>query len=212
MVNMKPMLISDFCGSDRTDSRYGALLCAPRSPPAQDERQRWQPSLPIFTGEDVQTAEVIRVGQSLGISLKEIAALDTERRENGIADDSLIEILSVQLGRLEAKALELETMTRFVRAKIDWLSAGERGRSRILGNARVAVRNGYRQDEPPASTDFFEQLGKVDLVRFSRVALRLYGVRERFPNQASRKHPRPPALRSPPHGSVHCRNLTRRAA
>lgn len=78
----------------------------------------------LFTSEDLQAAEVIRVGQSLGMSLKEIAALDTERREHGIPPDRLAEILKGQLVGLEAKAAELDRMIRFVRAKIDWLSAG----------------------------------------------------------------------------------------
>jgi len=93
----------------------------------------------FFTGEDIQAAEVIRVGQSLGLSLKEIAALDTERRESGITSERLIEILSGQLARLEAKAADLAAMTSFVRAKIDWLVAGGRGSQPDFGKCGCGV-------------------------------------------------------------------------
>ncbi len=73
------------------------------------------------------------MGQSLGLSLKEIAELDTERRESGILPERLTEILKGQLAGLEAKAAELDTMIRFVRAKIDWLAAGGHGPHPNLG-------------------------------------------------------------------------------
>ncbi len=78
----------------------------------------------FFTDEDVQAAEVVRVGQSLGLSLKEIAALNEERRDSAITNERLTEILREQLTRLETKAAELEAITNFVRAKITWLTAG----------------------------------------------------------------------------------------
>ncbi|MGF7000804.1 MerR family transcriptional regulator [Paraburkholderia sp. GAS32] len=93
----------------------------------------------FFTDEDIQAAEVIRVGQSLGLSLKEIAALDTERRESGIAPERLTEILSGQLADLEVKATELEAMIRYVRAKIDWLAAGGHGPHPNLGQCGCDV-------------------------------------------------------------------------
>jgi len=80
-----------------------------------------------FSADDLQAAEVIRVDQSLGLSLKEIAAIDTERRDQGIAPDRLGEILKEQLTGLEAKAAELDALIRFLRAKIDWLAAGGNG-------------------------------------------------------------------------------------
>jgi DNA-binding transcriptional MerR regulator len=78
----------------------------------------------FFTEEDLRAAEVIRVGQALGLSLKAIAALDAERRGSGIEGLRLLEILTGQLAQLEAKAAELDVMTRYLRAKIDGLKAG----------------------------------------------------------------------------------------
>lgn len=80
-----------------------------------------------FTGDDLQAAELIRVGQALGWSLKDIAALDTERREQGIAAPRAIEILTAELAQLEAKTAALAAMTRQLRKKIGILGAGAQG-------------------------------------------------------------------------------------
>jgi MerR family transcriptional regulator, copper efflux regulator len=133
------MLISDFAGArglSRDTVRFYVRLGLLR-PRTSDKGGRHP--YHFFTTEDVQTAEVIRVGQSLGLSLKEIAALDTERRESGITGERLIEILSGQLAGLEAKARELEKMTRFVRAKIDWLAAGGKGAHPNFGQCGCGV-------------------------------------------------------------------------
>jgi MerR family transcriptional regulator, copper efflux regulator len=88
----------------------------------------------VFTDEDVRAAEVIRISQSLGMSLKEIAAFNEERREGHLTCERRVEIMSAQLARLEAKATELETMISYVRAKIDWLARGEQGRQPDFGS------------------------------------------------------------------------------
>ena len=73
----------------------------------------------------VRAADVIRISQSLGMSLKEIAAFNEERREGHLTSERRVEIMSAQLVSLEAKATELEMMIRYVRAKIDWLTGGQ---------------------------------------------------------------------------------------
>ncbi|MEA3174083.1 MAG: MerR family transcriptional regulator, copper efflux regulator, partial [Gammaproteobacteria bacterium] len=81
----------------------------------------------VFTDEDVRAAEVIRISQSLGMSLKEIAAFNEERRGGHLTSERRVEIMSAQLVRLESKATELETMISYVRAKIDFLMGSQRG-------------------------------------------------------------------------------------
>jgi MerR family copper efflux transcriptional regulator len=140
MVKGSVMLISDFArmtGLTRETVRFYVRLGLLRPKTnGKGGRHPYQ----FFTGEDVQAAEVVRVGQSLGLSLKEIAALDTERRESGITAERLIGILRGQLARLEAKASELEAMISFVRAKIDWLAAGEQGPHPSFGKCGCEVR------------------------------------------------------------------------
>jgi MerR family transcriptional regulator, copper efflux regulator len=88
----------------------------------------------IFTDKDIQAAEVIRIAQSLGMSLKEIAAFTEERRKGHLTSERRAEIMSAQLVSLEAKATELDVMISYVRAKIDWLTCGEQGQQPDFGS------------------------------------------------------------------------------
>jgi MerR family transcriptional regulator, copper efflux regulator len=81
----------------------------------------------IFADKDIQAAEVIRIAQSLGMSLKEIAAFTEERRKGRLTRERRAQIMSVQLVGLEAKATELEVMISYVRAKLHWLKGDEQG-------------------------------------------------------------------------------------
>src|ERR1700688_1176147 len=78
-----------------------------------------------FTDEDIQAAEVIRIAQSLGMSLKEIAAFTEERLKGHLTSERRVEIMSAQLVSLEAKATELQVMISYVRAKIHWLKGNQ---------------------------------------------------------------------------------------
>jgi DNA-binding transcriptional MerR regulator len=121
------MLISDFArvtGLTRDTVRFYARLGLLR-PRTNGKGGRHPYS--VFTDEDVRAAEVIRISQSLGMSLKEIAAFNEERCEGHLTCERKVEIMSAQLVRLEAKATELETMIGYVRAKIDWLTGSQRG-------------------------------------------------------------------------------------
>ncbi|MDR6291790.1 MULTISPECIES: MerR family transcriptional regulator [Inquilinus] len=81
----------------------------------------------VFTAEHVRTARIIRLAQSLGMSLKEIAAIGEEYRDGGITRERSIELMSAQLARLERKAAALEAVTGYLRAKVAWLEGGEQG-------------------------------------------------------------------------------------
>ena len=121
------MLISDFArvtGLTRDTVRFYARLGLLR-PRTNGKGGRHPYS--VFTDEDVRAAEVIRISQSLGMSLKEIAAFNEERRKGHLTNGRRVEIMSAQLVSLEAKATELEAMISFVRAKIDWLNGGQEG-------------------------------------------------------------------------------------
>ena len=80
-----------------------------------------------FTPEHLRQARMIRMAQSLGMSLKEIAAIGEEYRAGGITPARSIEIMSAQLARLEAKRAELATMSAYLTAKLAWLHAGGEG-------------------------------------------------------------------------------------
>jgi MerR family transcriptional regulator, copper efflux regulator len=80
-----------------------------------------------FTAEHVREARIIRMAQSLGMSLKEISAIGDEFRAGRVTRERSIEIMGDQLARLEAKAAELGAMAGYLRAKLAWLEDGEQG-------------------------------------------------------------------------------------
>ena len=87
-----------------------------------------------FTEKDIQAAKAIRIAQSLGMSLKEIAAFNEERREGHLTSERRVEIMSAQLVSLEARATELEMMIGYVRAKMEWMTRGKQGRQPDFGS------------------------------------------------------------------------------
>ena len=81
----------------------------------------------VFSPEHLMAAKIIRTAQSLGMSLKEIAAISAERRAGNMTPDRSVAVLRTQLDRLAVKAAELVAMQAYLRAKIDWLEGGEQG-------------------------------------------------------------------------------------
>lgn len=81
----------------------------------------------IFTQDHVKTARMIRMGQSLGMPLKEIAALNIEYQTGDMTRERSIAIMAGQLAKLDEKASELKTMTGYMRRKLLWLEAGAVG-------------------------------------------------------------------------------------
>ncbi|HEX2816163.1 MAG TPA: MerR family transcriptional regulator [Phenylobacterium sp.] len=81
----------------------------------------------VFTAEHLQAAMIIRTAQSLGMSLKEIAAISHERRAGRMTRERSVEVLSAQFDRLERKAAELVAMKSYLQAKVAWLKGGEKG-------------------------------------------------------------------------------------
>jgi DNA-binding transcriptional MerR regulator len=147
------MLISDFArvtGLTRDTVRFYARLGLLRP---QTNGKGGRHPYSVFTDKDVRAAEVVRISQSLGISLKEIAALNEERREGHLTCERGVEVMSAQLVRLEAKATELEMMISYARAKIDWLTRGKQGRQPDFGNyARGGSRVNVNQTDKPPPT------------------------------------------------------------
>lgn len=78
----------------------------------------------LFSEEDVELAELIRISQALGMSLKQIAVLIQVRREGRASPERSIEVLSGRLVHVEGRIRQLDSMANYLRAKIEWLSAG----------------------------------------------------------------------------------------
>ena len=79
----------------------------------------------VFGDEDVQLAEVIRISQALGMSLKEIGALSQARREGRASVEKSIEVLARQAALMDERARRFESMASYLRAKVAWLQGGK---------------------------------------------------------------------------------------
>jgi DNA-binding transcriptional MerR regulator len=128
------MLISEFSrrtGLARETVRYYVRMGLLQ--PQQTQKGGRHPYL-MFTQDDVRSADVIRIGQTLGLSLREIGDLREARRQGDLPLDDRIAMMKDQLAKLEAKAAELEKLQSYVRAKIAWQESGERGAEPRLGS------------------------------------------------------------------------------
>ena len=81
----------------------------------------------VFTDEHVQIARMIRMGQSLGFSLREIESLSAEYQAKRLTASRGAEIMRYQLNRLEQKAAHVGAMMSYIRAKLAWLERGSKG-------------------------------------------------------------------------------------
>ncbi len=81
----------------------------------------------LFTADHVRAAKIIRTAQSLGMSLKEIAAISQARRAGRMSRDRSIAVLTAQLHEVEAKARQVAALRRYLSAKLEWLAGGEQG-------------------------------------------------------------------------------------
>lgn len=126
------MLISEFCrrtGLARETVRYYVRLGLLQPQPGQQGGRH--PYL-VFGSDDLRSADVIRVGQALGLSLREIGELREARRKGDLPIEDRLAMMRGQLARLEAKSAELDRLKAYVRAKIEWQVAGETGDEPLL--------------------------------------------------------------------------------
>ncbi len=79
----------------------------------------------VFKQEDVTAARMIRLQQTLGYSLGEILALNEEYRAGEHSSERTVEVLQVQIARLEEKKAALDAALSFLRGKVDWIRAGK---------------------------------------------------------------------------------------
>lgn len=93
----------------------------------------------IFSAAHVERARLIRLAQSLGFSLKEIAAFNAEYEAGALTPERGAAILRGQLARLAEKAAQLDGMMAYMRAKIAWLESGCAGPEPALGDAAACA-------------------------------------------------------------------------
>lgn len=80
-----------------------------------------------FTERDVQIAAMIRFGQSMGMSLKDIASVNDEVQAEGLSRERAVELMDEQLEIMKRKTQDLATMMDYLQAKRDWIADGQKG-------------------------------------------------------------------------------------
>ncbi|MFT9448841.1 MerR family transcriptional regulator [Gluconobacter japonicus] len=78
-----------------------------------------------FTERDLQTARIVRFGQSLGMSLKELTAINDEMVQDGLSDERAVMLMQEQIDRLGGKASEIEMLIQYLQAKCQWIQSGK---------------------------------------------------------------------------------------
>ncbi|TAL87339.1 MAG: MerR family transcriptional regulator [Rhodanobacter sp.] len=91
-----------------------------------------------FGMPDVERAALIRAGQQLGFTLKQIVALNREYAAGAMDTARKLAVMRDQLQAVEEKAGRIRTMKKYLRAKVAWLEAGERGAEPVFGGSGVA--------------------------------------------------------------------------
>ncbi|MBB5357635.1 DNA-binding transcriptional MerR regulator [Rhodanobacter sp. ANJX3] len=80
-----------------------------------------------FNEADLDRAAVIRTAQQLGFTLKQIVTFNREYEAGAMDRERKLAIMRDQLEAVDLKAERIRAMRKYLRAKIAWLEAGERG-------------------------------------------------------------------------------------
>lgn len=80
-----------------------------------------------FHESDVDRAALIKVGQQLGFTLKQIVTLSREYDAGGIDRARRLAVMQAQLAQVQEKAAQLNKLQSYLHAKIAWIEAGESG-------------------------------------------------------------------------------------
>ncbi|HEV7435725.1 MAG TPA: MerR family transcriptional regulator [Pseudorhizobium sp.] len=79
----------------------------------------------LFNPEDVTAARMIRLQQTLGYTLGEILALNEKYRAGEHSPERTIEVLELQIERLQHRKDALEAALSFLRGKVAWIKSGK---------------------------------------------------------------------------------------
>lgn len=129
MVKGSIMLISAFAratglSADTIRFYVAKALLAPRRNGAKGGSNPYQ----VFSEDDVTAARMIRLQQSLGYSLREIAALNEEYRAGATSPARTAEVLRAQIDKLAEKRAQIDAALTFLRDKLAWVEAGKPGK------------------------------------------------------------------------------------
>jgi MerR family transcriptional regulator, copper efflux regulator len=88
----------------------------------------------LYGAEHVERVGLIRMAQALGFSINEIAKLLRAWENNKLTAEQQIKILQEKRSEIRVKIKNLEKMETYIKAKLDWLEAGEIGLPPKIGH------------------------------------------------------------------------------
>lgn len=94
----------------------------------------------VYDQSHIEQARLIRVAQTLGFSIAEIARLSKSFEADGSGDEEKIKVLSEKLGEIEDKLASLTAMRRYIQAKLKSLQEGSKGPQPHIGESKSASR------------------------------------------------------------------------
>jgi MerR family copper efflux transcriptional regulator len=132
------MLIAEFCrrtGLTRDAVRLYVTLGLIKPDTGATGNNRYQ----HFHAGDVDRVALIKVGQQLGFTLKQIAALGREYEAGGLDRTRRLAVMQGQLAQVQAKAAQLGALQNYLYAKIAWIEGGECGQEPAFCDIEVVT-------------------------------------------------------------------------
>lgn len=80
-----------------------------------------------FHDSDVDRVALIKIGQQLGFTLKQIVTLNQEYEAGDMDSARRLAVMQAQLAQVEEKATQLGKLQNYLHAKIAWIEGGECG-------------------------------------------------------------------------------------
>jgi len=77
-----------------------------------------------YTAEDVERATLIRLGQALGFTLREIKSLAQNMESNVLTDAKKIAVMEDRIKQIEMRVAQLNSIKRYFRSKVRWIQGG----------------------------------------------------------------------------------------
>lgn len=93
----------------------------------------------VYDATHVEAAELIKIGQALGFSIREIAALSQAWRSGALSQAEKSAVLADKLAECRAKRAQLDGLIGHLTRLIAWVDGGETAQKPRLG---AALRQG----------------------------------------------------------------------
>ena len=80
-----------------------------------------------YTASDVERASMIRLGQTLGFTLREIKDLVHSLESKTLTDAKKVAVMEDRVRQIEQRVAQLNAIKRYFRAKVRWIEQGSVG-------------------------------------------------------------------------------------